>query len=315
MQPRLRPSPLRSRSNLCGVRASRFTGNAHAVTFRILEEYSFSQAAVVRAEATSFEKETVETQSTKLEVLSISDTWVAVNKPAGMLIHRTKLYHSTPGEKYLVDLVSEELERRLGRPTKIYPVQRLDRPTSGVILFAIDSSQNASQLQNVLQSKDCTKEYWTLAFGAEMPEKWINDHPLRDMVGKVRKQRPAYSAFEQLLRLEHANISVVRACIATGRRHQIRRHLSNSRHPIVGDTSHGKGELNRNARDLYGVERCCLHARRVSFTQPGSGDTVTIEAPVPNDLRLVLNRIPDYCAAEHDAVLDLGEVTRKAINV
>lgn len=249
-----------------------------------------------------------EVKHPEVEVLRLTPSWVAVNKPAGMLVHRTKLYNSAAGEEYLVDVVAREVERNVGHPVKLFPVQRLDRPTSGVILFALQASQNASRLQQVLQSKESRKEYWLLAFGSDMPETWVNENPLRDMVGRHRKQRRAYSEFEQLLRLEQSDISVVRAYIETGRRHQIRRHLSNSRHPVVGDTSHGKGEQNRMSRERYGVTRCCIHSRRVTFLDPEDDEKTTIEAPVPQDLRDVLERIPDYNAAIHCQEVDLGDL-------
>lgn len=242
-----------------------------------------------------------------VEIIALTDDWVAVNKSAGVLVHRTKLYHATPGESYLVDNVRHAVEGILGTPTSVLPVQRLDRPTSGVIIFALGDSKNASQLQNALQSEDSRKEYWTLAFGADMPEKWENHHPLRDLTGKSRKQRPASSAFEQLLKLNESDMSVVRAQISTGRRHQIRRHLSNSRHPVVGDTSHGKGSLNRRVREQFGITRCCLHSRRVTFRDPRSLNLVSLEAVVPQDLREVLDRLPDYDNS-HGTILDLGTI-------
>lgn len=243
-----------------------------------------------------------------VQILALSETWVAVNKPAGILIHRTKLYHSKPGEIYLVDEVRQAVEERKGISTAVFPVQRLDRPTSGVVLFALESSQNAAALQAALQSDNSCKQYWALTFGADMPTSWENNHPLRDLTGKVRKQRDAYSSFKQLLRLDQADMSVVRAQISTGRRHQIRRHLSNSRYPVVGDTSHGKGSLNRVAREKYGVKRCCLHARRVSFMDDTTNTTVTVEASVPSDLRQILNQLPDYNANVHQSLIDLGDV-------
>lgn len=240
-----------------------------------------------------------------VDIIALRDNWVAVNKPPSILVHRTKLYRATPGETYLVDEVRRAIEAIHGAPVNVLPVQRLDRPTSGVMVFALGDSKSASQLQNALQSEDSRKEYWTLAYGADMPEKWENHHPLRDLTGKTRKQRPASSTFEQLLRLNDSDISVVRARIATGRRHQIRRHLSNSRHAVLGDTSYGKGAMNRNARELYGVPRCCLHSRRITFVDPTTREQVTFEAPVPQDLRDVLARLPD-CDEHHEGLLDLG---------
>lgn len=269
----------------------------------------YTNTSPLACTVTSLESDTNSASPSRpgVEILALSETWVAVNKPAGMLIHRTKLYHSEPGEIYLVDEVRRAVEKRKGISTAIFPVQRLDRPTSGVVLFALESSQNAAALQAALQSDTCCKQYWVLTFGADMPKRWENNHPLRDLTGKVRKQRDAFSSFEQLLRLDQADMSVVRAQIFTGRRHQIRRHLSNSRYPVVGDTSHGKGSMNRDAREKYGVYRCCLHARRVSFMNGTTNTTDTVEASVPRDLREILSQLPDYNANMHQPLIDLGD--------
>lgn len=241
-----------------------------------------------------------------VEILALTDTWVAVNKPAGILVHRTKLYHSKPGERYLVDEVKRELKHRFGYARKVLPVHRLDRPTSGVLLFSLDSPQHATALHASLQAHLSCKQYWVLTFGADMPEKWDNNFPLRDLTGKDRKQRKASSSFEQLLRLDEADMSIVRAQISTGRRHQIRRHLSYSRHPVVGDTSYAKGVLNRTAREKYGATRCCLHARRISFKDPQTSEEVLVDSPVPHDLRQVLSRIQGYDEQLHRSLIDLG---------
>ena len=243
-----------------------------------------------------------------LDIIALQENWVAVNKPPSMLVHRTKLYHARPGETYVVDEVRKRVGEIRGLPTVVLPVQRLDRPTSGVMVFALGDSKRASQLQNALQSEHSRKEYWAIAFGAEMPQKWENHHSLRDLTGKTRKERSASSMFEQLLRLDESDLSVVRATLATGRRHQIRRHLSYSRHAILGDTSYAKGPQNRFVREHFGVTRCCLHSRRLSFTDPENGTQINLEAPVPQDLRDVLARARE-CEQHHDITLDLGNLT------
>ncbi|KAI0564742.1 RNA pseudouridylate synthase [Gracilaria domingensis] len=226
----------------------------------------------------------------------LTDRWVAVDKPPGILVHRTKLYKSAPREKYLTDYVSHLAHQETGIDQKILPVQRLDRPTSGVIVFALGCASNASELQAALQSQDCVKQYWALAFGAHMPKKWVNDHPLKDIDGKERKQRNARTEFEVIEAFDTADVVAVSACLSTGRRHQVRRHLSNSRHPILGDTSYCKGKLNRMVRDIYGVKRCCLHSQTLSFKDPSTTERVIIHAPLPSDLHTVLNHVSNLKA-------------------
>lgn len=249
------------------------------------------------------------TLASQVQIVHLEEeAWVAVAKPPGMLVHRTKLYHAKPGEVYVVDAVASAVSQLLGRETSVLPVQRLDRCTSGVMVFALDSSANAASLQSALQAEDAKKQYFALSFGCDMPLKWTNDNPLKDLTGKVRKQRAARTDFEQLLRLEEADLSVLRAELRSGRRHQIRRHLSNSRHPILGDTSYAKGVQNRRVREEYGVERCCLHARRLEFTDPASSKRHVLHAAVPVDIRTVLQRVPGYNEAEHNQLLDMGDM-------
>lgn len=250
-------------------------------------------------------------QPEDIEVLHVTDRWVAVNKPAGLLMHRTKLYPSARGERFLVDLVRHRLRppARFRERLDIYPIHRLDRPTTGVVLFGLHDSRTAAMLQEALQnSAGARKQYWTLAFDnvdhnddddstGSMPDAWVNDHPLKDITSggggrRNRQQRPARTEFERLALL--GDVAVVRATLATGRRHQIRRHLSNGRFPVVGDTSHGDTKRNHNAADMFGVQRCCLHARRLSFVDPFTNECVQLQVPVPDDLRQVVHALPGY---------------------
>lgn len=241
-----------------------------------------------------------------IEILYQTERWIAVNKPAGMLVHRTRLYPSARGEKFLVDVVRTELTNKLERRLRIFPVHRLDRPTTGVILFGLDEPRNAAMLQEALQSPTTSKQYWTLAFGANMPEKWVNEHPLKDLKGRNRKQRPARTEFERLVSFQMPDIAVVRATISSGRRHQIRRHLSNSRYPVVGDTTHGDAARNNTATTTYGISRLCLHARRLNFTDPFTLKSIYLHVPVPEDLCKSLQRFPGY-TYELDGLLDLRD--------
>lgn len=233
-------------------------------------------------------------QKQNVEILALTDSWVAVNKPPGMLVHRTKLYHAMPHEKYVVDIVSQLVSARKGSPVTVKPVQRLDRPTSGVMVFALGCADNAARLQATLQSSDTEKLYWALVWGADMPEKWVNEHSLMDLTGKNRKQRSARTEINKLIGMDESDLSIVSAKIRTGRRHQVRRHLSNSRHSILGDTSYGRGTRNRKARENFGVSRCCLHAWCLTFQDPVLQERVRLDVPVPSDLQDVVKSVPDF---------------------
>lgn len=239
-------------------------------------------------------------------ILFETDSYVAVNKPAGLLVHRTKLDRTRVESRYLVNELRAALAPPDGEPVAVFPVHRLDRSTSGVMLFALHTSSNASLLQSALQSPPTRKEYWALAAGAGMEHSWTNLFPLKDLTGADRRQRSACTEFEQLLWLPEPEVSVVRARLRTGRRHQLRRHLSNSRFPILGDTNYARGKLNRFVREAFGVTRCCLHSRRLAFDDPFAGKRVTVEAPVPEDLLHVLRRLPGYDPAVHDDIVDVA---------
>ncbi len=132
-----------------------------------------------------------------------------MNKPAGILVHRTKLDRTARESRYLVNELRAVLAGPNGAPVEVFPVHRLDRCTSGVMLFALHTSENAARLQAALQRPDTEKYYWALAAGAGMEPRWTNEHPLKDLSGSTRIQRSARTEFEQLLWLPDAEISVV----------------------------------------------------------------------------------------------------------
>ena len=203
------------------------------------------------------------------------DRLVAVHKPPGLLVHRSRL---AGDDRFLLQLVRDLLGRR------VYPVHRLDRATSGVILFGLDA-EAARRLQSGFETQGVEKIYHAVVRG------WIAeagrvDHALDDPEsGKDR--RPAETLYRPLANAEidepvgryaTARYGLVEARPLTGRRHQIRRHLKHIGHPIVGDTTYGKGCHNRLFRDRFDSRRLCLRAVSLSFTHPFDGRRLTIDA-------------------------------------
>lgn len=178
----------------------------------------------------------------------------------------------------------QELSAQVGR--FIYPVHRLDRAASGVIVFAF-SSEDARLLQGTLNAEDARKEYLVLVRGST-PERWEVDRPLKNDAGV---QQPSRSSFEKIA--EFFRLSLLRATIFTGRRHQIRRHLARSAHQVLGDSSYGKGRINQFFRETYGLPRLFLHAARLELRHPRTGERLSLRAPLPQDLREFLTRLPD----------------------
>ncbi|OSX72759.1 hypothetical protein BU14_0407s0023 [Porphyra umbilicalis] len=207
-------------------------------------------------------------------------------------------------------------------PAPVFIVSRLDRATSGAVALAVGSAATAAALQAALAAPSTVKEYVALVVGPTPAAEWVNDHPLRDMVGgrssgsrrrrrgggggggggggtgsatKGGTPRAASTAFTTLAYLPDADVSLVAARLATGRRHQVRRHLANARMPIAGDTTHGKGAVNRALRDAYGLPRMFLHARALAFDHPTEGGVrVAAAVPLAADLVACLERLPGW---------------------
>ncbi|MEM8882505.1 MAG: pseudouridine synthase [Planctomycetota bacterium] len=201
-----------------------------------------------------------------LTVLHQDDECVAVDKPPGLLVHRT---HQAPDRVVVLQMLRDQIGRH------IYPVHRLDRPASGVLVFGL-SPEGARRVQEQLAVAN--KEYLVFVRG-ETPVAFESDRPLKSERGVPQE---AYSEFRRLAVVR--GFSLLRVRIRTGRRHQIRRHLSHLGHQIVGDSQHGKGRINRWLRDDYGLPRMFLHARRLTLGE------LTLRARFPDDLRSFLRR-------------------------
>jgi tRNA pseudouridine65 synthase len=201
-----------------------------------------------------------------LTILFRDERCVAIDKPPGMLVHRTK--ESTDRV-----FVLQTLRDQIGQ--HVYPVHRLDRPASGVIAFGLDS-ESARELQESMG--DGLKEYLVMVRGETAPS-FSSDRELSSDKGV---KQSAFTEFE-LIETKRG-FSLIKARLGTGRRHQIRRHLSHLGHQVVGDTAHGKGRINRWLRDEYGLPRLFLHAHRLECSM------VRATAPLPDDLAGFLQR-------------------------
>ena len=217
--------------------------------------------------------------SDPITILHHDDHVLAVDKPAGMTVHRDDF--SGRHERFVLQTVARQVDQYL------YPVHRLDRNTSGVLCFAL-SSDAARELQANLGAKDAEKVYLVLARG-ETPESFESDRPLRNKHGDPT---PAFTSFRRLATFSRCSLLETR--ITTGRHHQIRRHLNHLGHHVIGDTTHGKGDINRYFRREYGLPRLCIHAVRVECRHPdAAAASLTVRAPLAADFRAFLGRLPD----------------------
>ena len=211
------------------------------------------------------------------EILYQDDDIVAVNKPGGLLVHRSS---QSTDRVFLL----QELRNQLGK--HLYPVHRLDRPSSGVIAFAF-SSEAAKDLQAALSSDDSRKEYLAFVRG-QAPEEGEMTRPLRNDKGE---RQACYTSFVKLAYWSRS--SLLRVQIKTGRRHQIRRHMAHLALHVLGDTTYGKGRINRAMRENYGLPRLFLHAQRLVLPPFRTNKGLDIQAPLFADLREFLLRLPD----------------------
>jgi tRNA pseudouridine65 synthase len=203
-----------------------------------------------------------------MDVLYRDEWLLAVCKPAGLLTHR--------GWANDHDTALTRARALAGR--HVYPAHRLDRATSGVLLFALDPG-TAAALGAQLSEGGFDKRYLAFVRGILGSAREI-DHPLAAEPGSERK--PAQTSVRPLGCFER--YSLVEAIPHTGRTHQIRRHLKHVSHPVIGDTRYGKGEHNRIFRTRFGLQRLALHASTLAFTHPVTGERIVVHAPVPGDL-------------------------------
>lgn len=201
---------------------------------------------------------------------------VAVNKPAGLAAHRSSMV--ARDDDYLVDQARALTGRTL------YLAHRLDRATSGVVLFAA-SKAVAAQLGQQFMARDIAKSYLAVVRGWLEPEGLIEqalDAPGRPRLQPSSTRYRCLATTEQpwlLGRYQAQRYSLAEVEPLTGRYRQIRRHFHHISHHVIGDTSEGRGDHNRLFRQHLGVHRMLLHAWRIALRHPASGAALSLQAP------------------------------------
>jgi tRNA pseudouridine65 synthase len=208
-------------------------------------------------------------ESRSIELLYADEHVVVANKPSGLLVHR--------GWDDDDDVAMFRVRDAVGR--HVYPVHRLDRGTSGALVFAL-TREAAASLGRAFESGRIDKTYAALVRGAP-PERGVIDYAIPKSEGGPRA--PAVTRYRVVGRSPVDRCALVLAMPETGRLHQVRRHLCHIHHPIVGDVKHGSGEINRHYRARYALHRLALHAARVAFDHPVTGARLDVVAPVPQD--------------------------------
>lgn len=215
-----------------------------------------------------------------VEVVYRDDRLLALNKPSGTLVHRG---WARDGEV----LVDEA--RRITCLRVVHPAHRIDRGTSGVVLFALDR-EAARAVGAAFDRGEVSKRYLALVRG-RAPEREVVDHPLPRRKGGARVEAVSEVRRLATFEVEPRQLSLVDVRPRTGRLHQVRRHLKHLSHPVIGDANYGKGQLNREIRVRFGLARLALHALELSLPHPGDGRLLRLLAPVPEDLLGPLRRL------------------------
>lgn len=216
-----------------------------------------------------------------LAIVYEDESLLVIDKPAGLLVHPT----SGPPEPTLANAVVHHLSAGQHRPGGFHPLHRLDRNTSGLILIA--KNPHVQHLLSGDGGKQITREYLALVSGAVRPAAGIIDAPIGRRPGSIIERmvnpdgQPATTLYETVRVL--AGHCLLKLKLETGRTHQIRVHLAHIGHPILGD-------------DLYGgstehIQRQALHAARLRFTHPLTGEQLDLSAPLPADMAGVLSRL------------------------
>lgn len=233
----------------------------------------------------------------QLQILYRDDQYIAVNKPSGLLVHRSEIDRLET--RFALQIVRDQIGQR------VYPVHRLDKPTSGVLLFALHV-EAAQKIMPSFQENKIEKTYTAVVRGYT-EDQGVIDYPLKEELDKTtdrkaNQNKPAQAAITQYCRMASielplavgpyntARYSLVSVTPRTGRKHQIRRHMKHIFHPIVGDTTHGDGKHNDLFRQQFDCHQLLLAATGLSLQHPYSGEQLSISAIPDNSFMAILKK-------------------------
>jgi len=212
----------------------------------------------------------------QLEILYQDNHFVAINKPPGLLVHRTRI--ANEAVEFALQLLRDQINKH------VYPIHRLDRKTSGVLLFALNEDI-LRRVQLMFANKQIKKTYLAIVRGFTEPEGKI-DYTLRKENGRFQK---AITRYQTLDRTEidlpfgkhnTSRYSLLEIFPETGRHHQIRKHMAHIHHPILADRPHGCNKQNKLFKEKFGLMTMMLHASELQFAHPTSSKPLVIKAPL-----------------------------------
>ena len=226
----------------------------------------------------------------KLNILFRDEHLVVVDKPSGLLVHRSGLDHFEV--RFALQMVRDQIGQH------VYPVHRLDKPTSGALMFGLTGGV-AAAIGAQFRAGDVEKTYLCIVRGVP-PNHATIDYPLRPADAAHGVPQEARTEIRRLASCEldvvvdkfpTSRYSLVEAKPRTGRTHQIRRHLRHLGHPIVGDVTYGVGKHNRFFGERFGFRRLMLACTELKFRHPALCETVSVKAPLADEFRRVVSEL------------------------
>jgi tRNA pseudouridine65 synthase len=219
-----------------------------------------------------------------LEILYEDESIVAINKPHGLLVHRSSI--ARDASEFALQLLRDQLGKT------VYPAHRLDRKTGGILLFSLNKETD-QYLQKSFQERKVDKKYLAVLRGFA-PAEGLIDYPLKRDDGTVQEAQTSFRLLAQselavpFGKFPTSRYSLVEANPITGRMHQLRRHFAHIFHPIIGDRPHGCNKQNKFWKETYQMDTMLLHASELTFKHPLSGEDVHNKAPLQPDFIRVL---------------------------
>ena len=228
--------------------------------------------------------ENVVPEPLNIDIIYEDEELVAINKPSNMVVHPTSSHFSgTVANGLMYHLLQK------GTKTLVRPVSRLDRGTSGIIIFALNPFVQESLIRQ-MHSNSYVKEYIGLVHGTPEESKGTVNLPIERLPGSIMLRHvtpegaPSVTHYEVLERFEDA--AFLKFTLETGRTHQIRVHCQAIGHPLIGDTLYPLPTFSESHKEL--MPRQALHSIRTIFTHPFTNNILELKAPIPADINHAL---------------------------
>lgn len=220
-----------------------------------------------------------------LEIIYQDENLIAINKPHGLLVHQSPI--ARDATEFALQLLRDQVGKHVS------PVHRLDRKTSGILLFAFDKESEIAMHQQFMNA-ETDKKYLAILRGFT-PDQMEIDYPLAKENGTMQE---ALTSFRTIQRADVAvafgkhptsRYSLVEATPKTGRMHQLRRHFSHILHPIIGDRTHGCNKQNKFFKEQWDMTTMLLHASELTFFHPATKEKIHLKAGLHDEFKRVMD--------------------------